>query len=299
MKALSFSPKRSFERGKYPIYFLIPGILLYIVFAIYPTITNFYYAMTDWSMKKSAITFIGLQQFQRIFQNNQFLDALKNSAIYGVSITILKVALGLMLALALNTKLRSKNILRSVYFLPIIISTVAVGLLFRSMMDPFNGFLNQLLQKLGFANLPGWITDPKMALWCCVLDEVWRSTGLCMAIFLSGLQSISSDYYEAATIDGASALQKFYRVTWPLLRPALTINLMMSLVTGLRGFEPIYYLTGGGPGNASQTIMTLSYKYMGEGLYGYSAAMNLFTIVAIVILAIPLLRAMTKKEVEM
>lgn len=288
-----------FEANKYPLYFLIPGMLLYFVFAIYPTITNFYFALTDWSIAKSDFQFIGLQQFQRILQNKHFLGSMKNSFIYGVSITVLKVSLGLILALALNQKFKSRYLLRSVYFFPIMISTVAVGLLFKSILDPYNGFLNSMLGKLGFTDLPLWISDTSLALWCCIFDEVWRSTGLCMAIFLSGLQSIPAEYYEAATVDGAGSWKKFTSITWPLLRPTLTINIMMTLVTGLRGFEPIYYLTGGGPGTSSQTVMTLAHKYMGEGLYAYSAAMNLFWIIVIVILAIPLLKGLTKQEVEL
>lgn len=274
-------------------------MLLYIVFAIYPTLTNFYYAMTDWSITKIQYDFVGLAQFQRILQNKSFLGALKNSFVYGISITVLKVTFGLLLALALNCKFKGRNLLRSVYFFPIMISTVAVGLLFKSILDPYNGFINTTLAKLGLEKLPLWISDTKLSIWCCIFDEVWRSTGLCMAIFLSGLQSIPTEYYEAATVDGAGPWRKFVNITWPLLRPTLTINVMMTLVTGLRGFEPIYYLTGGGPGTSSQTVMTLAHKYMGEGLYAYSAAMNLFLIVIIIILAIPLLRSMTKKEVEL
>lgn len=291
--------RRSFEGKKYPLYFLIPGMIVYVLFAIYPTLTNFFYAMTNWSVTKIDYDFIGLEQFGRILQNKSFLGALKNSFLYGISITVLKVFFGLLLALALNNKFKSSNVLRSIYFFPIMISTVAVGLLFESMLDPYNGFVNAALSRLGFENLPLWISDTKLSIWCCVFDEVWRSTGLCMAIFLSGLQSIPADLYEAATVDGAGPWRKFVHITWPLLRPTLTVNVMMTLVTGLRGFEPIYYLTGGGPGTSSQTVMTLAHKYMGEGLYGYSAAMNLFLIVIILILAIPLLRMMTKKEVEL
>ena len=299
MKGESLRPRATAERKMYPCWLLLPALALYLIFAIYPTLSNAYYSLTDWSMQKSEISFVGLTQFIRILKNPKFWGALKNSAIYGGSITILKVFLGLLLALGLNRKIRSASFLRSVYFLPIIISTVAVGLIFRSLMHPTNGFLNQMLMSLGVKNPPQWITDPTLSIWCCVIEETWRSTGLCMAVFLSGLQSIPKDYYEAATIDGASAWQRFCAITWPLLRPTLTINVMMSLVNGLRGFEPIYYLTGGGPGTSSQTVMTLAYKYMAEGLYSYSAAINFFLIFVILLLSIPLLRMMTRKEVEL
>jgi len=143
----------------------------------------------------------------------------------------------------------------------------------------------------------GWIGDPKLAIHCTSLMEIWRATGISMAIYLAGLQTISKDYYEASTIDGASGWKKFTKITLPLLMPAITINIMLCLIYGFRMFEVIYFLTQGGPGTSSEVMMTLVYKYMGMGLYGYGAAINMILVIFIVAVTIPILIFMIRKEV--
>ena len=289
----------AFMKSKYPIYFIIPGLVLYVVFAIYPTLSNLYYSFTDWSIKVNDISFIGFEQFKRVLENDQFFTALGNTVMYALGTTIGKTGLGLLLAIALNRKMRGKNILRSIYFFPTIISTVALGLLFQALLNPYGGAVNNVLGLLGVNHPPMWIADPQLAIWCCVLLGVWAHSGVTMAIFLSGMQAIPNEYYQASQIDGANSWQKFKNITWPLLRPALTISVVLNFTTGLRGFEVINFLTGGGPGNSSQTLMTLAYKYMGEGLFAYSATISLLLIIIILILGIPLIKAMTKSEVEL
>jgi raffinose/stachyose/melibiose transport system permease protein len=203
------------------------------------------------------------------------------------------------LALGLNRNIKSRNLLRAIYFFPNIMSTVALGLLFQAIMNPYDGFLNRVLTGMGVDNPPMWIIDPKMAIWCSIIVAVWAQSGVTMAIFLAGLQSIPLEYYEAAKIDGAGAWQNFKNITWPLLRPSLTINVVLNFTTGLRGFEIVYYLTAGGPGNASHTLMTLAHKYMGDGLFAYSATINLILILLILVLGLPVILGMRKSEVEL
>ena len=281
----------------YPWTFLIPGLAIYLLFFFYPTISGFYYALTNWNSRALQIKFIGFSQFIEVLKNPTILLAFKNTLIYAFTITIVKNIIGLALALALNAKIKSRTALRAIFFAPAILNVVAMGLVFKGLMNPTTGFFNTALHTLGLDFLVNnWITDPKIAIHCTSLMEIWRATGISMAIYLAGLQAIPSDYYEAATLDGAYGWKKFKNVTLPLLAPSVTINVILCLIYGFRMFEVIQYLTEGGPGDASQVMQTLAYKYMGQGLFGYSAAINVVLVVFILIVTIPLLIYMRRRD---
>ena len=272
-----------------------------MVFFIVPTINGFYYSLTDWSSNRSAdISFVGLRQFAEVWRNPDLGIAFKNTIVYSITITAAKNILGLALALALNEKMKTRSALRAVYFSPMILNVVAMGLIFRSLLDPFNGFLNKTLRELGLGVFAvGWIADPRWSIHSVSLMEIWRATGVAMAIYLAGLQAIPKDYYEAALIDGAGFWHKLKCITIPLLGPAITVNVLLCLVYGFRMFEVIYFLTQGGPGSSSQVLMTLTYKYMGMGLFGYSAAINVILVLMNCVVAIPILLYLRRREVEM
>jgi len=283
------------------MWFIIPGIAIYLVFFIVPTFNGFFYSLTDWSSNKGGdIAFVGLKQFSEVWRNPDLGIAFRNTIVYSITITVVKNVLGLLIALALNEKIKSRNALRAAFFSPMILNVVAMGLIFRGLLDPYNGFVNNTLRNLGLGVFAiGWIADPRWAIHSVSLMEIWRATGVAMAIFLAGLQGIPKDYYEAATIDGAGFWQKFKSITFPLLGPAITVNVLLSLVYGFRMFEVIYFLTQGGPGSSSQVLMTLAYKYMGMGLYGYSAAINVMLVLLNCAVAIPILLYLRRREVEL
>jgi len=282
------------------MWFILPGIALYLVFFLVPTFNGFFYSMTDFSSNKGdVITFIGFKQYTEVWKNPDLGIALRNTVVYSITITVVKNILGIALALALNEKIRSKSALRAVYFSPAILNVVAMGLIFKGLLDPYNGFVNNTLRSLGLDFFAvGWIADPQWSIHSVSLMEIWRATGIAMAIYLAGLQAIPKDYYEAALIDGAGFWQKFKNITLPLLGPAITVNVLLCLVYGFRMFEVIYFLTQGGPGSSSQVLMTLIYKYMGMGLYGYSAAMNVILVLLNCAIAIPIVLYLRKREVE-
>lgn len=285
---------------RYPWTFLVPALAIYLLFFFYPTVSGFYYALTNWNSRSTEIKYIGFSQFLDVLENPTILLAFKNTLIYAFTITIVKNIIGLLLALALNAKIKSRSVLRAVYFAPAILNIVAMGLVFKGLMNPTTGFFNTALHALGLDFLVNnWITDPQIAIHCTSLMEIWRATGISMAIYLAGLQAIPSDYYEAATLDGAHGWSKFKSITLPLLAPSVTINIILCLIYGFRMFEVIYYLTGGGPGDASQVMQTLAYKYMGQGLFGYSAAINVILVVFILIVTIPLLTYMRRRDSQM
>ncbi|WP_051109218.1 carbohydrate ABC transporter permease [Paenibacillus ginsengihumi] len=282
----------------YPVMFVVPAFVIYAVFFIYPTVLGFYYSFTDWNATETTIRFVGLAQFTEVMRNPDFVIALKNTFLYAAITTIGKNVIPLLLAVLLTMGMRSRNALRAVYFSPAILNIVAVGLIFQGLLNPHTGFVNNLLRsmKLDFLAL-GWIGDPSLSIYAACLMEIWRASGITMAIYIAGIQNISADYYEAAEIDGATAWAKFVHVTLPLLMPAITINVLLSVIYGARMFEGVYFLTQGGPGNSSEVLMTLVYKYMGQGLYGYSTALNLILVLLIILISMPLLSYLTKKEV--
>jgi raffinose/stachyose/melibiose transport system permease protein len=284
---------------KYPILFTVPALIIYTLFFSVPTLASLYYSFTDWSANSSEINFVGFSQFIEVMKNPDINRSLFNTFIYSIVTTVFKNCFGLAIAVALNMKFRSKDTLRAVFFSPAILNIVAMGLIFQGLLNPFTGFVNNTLRSIGLDFLAlGWIGDSSLAIYSACIMEIWRASGIAMAIFIAGLQTIPKDYYEASTIDGANMWQKFRNITIPLLMPSITINVLLSLIYGFRMFEVIYYLTQGGPGNSSQVIMTMTYKYMGDGLYAYSSAMNLMLIIMIVIITVPILRYMNKKEVE-
>lgn len=302
MEKILVKPKVEYSnRGisKYPISFILPALTIYVVFFVYPTLAGFYYSFTDWNASSTQINFIGLQQFREVFKNPDLSNAMWNTIIYSITITIFKNVFGIILAVALTTSLKSKDTLRAIFFSPAILNVVAMGLIFQGLLNPFTGFVNNTLRAVGLDFLAlGWIGDPTLAIYCTSMMEIWRATGIAMAIYIAGLQTIPKDYYEASTIDGANGWQKFTKITLPLLMPAITINVLLCLIYGFRMFEVIYFLTQGGPGSSSEVMMTLAYKYMGLGTYGYSAAINMILVVFIILVSTPILWYMRSREVE-
>ncbi|PYI51286.1 carbohydrate ABC transporter permease [Paenibacillus flagellatus] len=294
-------PRRQRHRPPlyYPILFAVPALIVYLVFFFYPTVLGFYYSFTDWNATGAEVRFVGVAQFAEVVRNPDFANALKNTFLYAAITTIGKNVIPLGLAVLLTMGMRSRNALRAVYFSPAILNIVAVGLIFQGLLNPHTGFVNNVLRSLNLDFLAlGWIGDPSLSIYSACLMEIWRASGITMAIYIAGIQNIPSDYYEAAAIDGASAWSKFIHVTLPLLMPAVTINVLLSVIYGARMFEGIYFLTQGGPGNSSEVLMTLVYKYMGQGLYGYSTALNLILVLLIVAISMPLLSYMQKREAE-
>jgi raffinose/stachyose/melibiose transport system permease protein len=283
----------------YPITFAVPALVLYCVFFILPTVSGFYFAFTNWNSSSSKIAFVGLSQFVEVLKNSDLTGAFKNTFAYAITTTILKNLIGLALALFLSRRIPSRNALRAVYFAPAVLNIVAIGLVFRALLDPNYGLLNNILRRAGLGVFAlGWIFDPKLAIYCGSLVEIWRATGIAMAIYIAGLATIPKEYYEACRIDGANAWQRFHRITLPLLMPAITINVLLSVVYGIRMFEVIYFLTEGGPGDASAVIMTKAYEYMGMGLYAYSSAFTMLLVLLTILVSIPLLVYLRKKETE-
>ncbi len=278
---------------------LIPALCIYVIFFILPTITGFFYSFTDWTPSKDKITFIGLENFKYIFKDDVILLALKNTLIFTLVNVVVKNVGGLLLAVALNSKIRMKNFFRAVFYTPAILSAVVVSLIFIPVFNPDAGLLNSFLRAIGLESLTQyWLSNIKIALYTVCAVSIWQWTGFQMTIYLAGLQTIPVDYYEAATIDGAGPVKKFFYVTIPLLAPSININVMLCLIGGLKVFGEVYALTGGGPGNATAVLQTQILSMFGEGRWGLGTALNILLFIGVSLIAVPLLLKMRKQEVE-
>lgn len=279
---------RAGELGKYFVIFILPVLIIYLLFSITPFLYTIYYSFTDYTdMNPINLHFVGLKNYIKVLQTPVMLAAIKNSVIYAILLTGFQTLLGLPLAFVLNQKLKSRNLLRAVFFFPAVFSSLIIGYLWNFIMSSSDfGLINNILHQLGLGTL-NFFTS-KNALYSVILTQIWQWTGWAMVIFLANLQSISPDLYEAAEIDGANGLKKFMYVTLPLMCPSVKIVIVTGLIGGMKVFDIIYSMTSGGPGDATQTVMTVMMKKgISEGFYSTGSAFGVcFFIIVLAISAI-------------
>lgn len=289
------------EKKFYPNYFTYPAIIVFTIFYCFPIIASFIMSFTNWNIKRiSEPKFVAFKNFARLFKDDYFLLALKNTVLFAVVTTLGIVILGLLLALLLNSAIKGKTFLRTCFYLPAVLSLIVVGIMFKAVFKLDGGILNQILTTIGLESLTrDWLGDGKTAMWSIIFVQIWKWSGFAMTIYLAGLQGISKDYYEAATIDGAGTWDKFKNITLPLLAPAFTVVITMNTIGGFKVFEQVYVMTNGGPGNATQVLNTYIYKEFSKGTLGRSSAASLLLFLMISVIAVLVNRALTKREVEM
>ena len=279
---------RAGELGKYFVIFILPALIIYLLFSITPFLYTIYYSFTDYTdMNPINLHFVGLKNYIKVLQTPVMLAAIKNSVIYAILLTGFQTLLGLPLDFVLNQKLKSRNLLRAVFFFPAVFSSLIIGYLWNFIMSSSDfGLINNILHQLGLGTL-NFFTS-KNALYSVILTQIWQWTGWAMVIFLANLQSISPDLYEAAEIDGANGLKKFMYVTLPLMCPSVKIVIVTGLIGGMKVFDIIYSMTSGGPGDATQTVMTVMMKKgISEGFYSTGSAFGVcFFIIVLAISAI-------------
>ncbi len=289
--------KRSLDKY-YSYTMVIPVLVLFFVLTIIPSFASLFYSFTYWDVFTTK--WIGLQNYEVILTNPDMNIAFKNTFIFTVVVTVFKTGLGMLLAVFLNQKLRTRNFLRAVCFTPAVLNNVAVGLIFTAIMRPDRGFLNRFLNSVGLGFLSqDWLTNPHLAIYSIAGIEIWKWTGFTMAILLAGLQSIPGDYYEAAEIDGATKVQKFWSITLPLVMPTFNTVLIMNIMGGLQVFDIIWAVTGGGPGTSTETFSTLFFRQFTTGKYGLASASGLILGLLVAIISLCSYNALRKKEVEL
>jgi raffinose/stachyose/melibiose transport system permease protein len=279
------SARSRHQRRSAPWWFIIPGLAFYLFVIIVPGVQGAFYAFTSWDGLSSQKVFIGVKNFVQIFTDQLALQAIRQTLELTAAVTVGLVVFGLALALALRSLLKTRSILRVVFFAPVVIAPVMIAYLWQFILGPF-GALNTVLTTLHLPQLElSWLGSPSVALWSVSAVIIWQYSGYAMVIFLAGLESIPPEVNEAALVDGATPFQRFRFVTFPLLSPAFVIVLTLAVIMGLKQFETVWIMTQGGPGNATQTLATLIYQEafsLNDFGYGTALALVLSVLVMIV-----------------
>jgi len=257
--------------------FVLPALALILILIAYPFILAVYFSLTD-KMVGKASHFVGLKNFVELFKSDMFLRTARNSFVYTVSAVSLKFALGMGMALLLNQQFKGRNIIRGVYLLPWIVPMAISGVAWIWMYDSVFGVINYMLRisKISLRGIP-WRSDPTFAMISVIIANVWRGTPFFGVSLLAGLQAIPYELYEAADVDGAGKLDKFFHITLPQLRQVILIVTLFSTIWTFADFETVYVITRGGPANTTHLFATLSYQVgLVAGQLGKGTAISLF-----------------------
>jgi len=239
--------------------FLLPSAILTLVLGIYPIAWAFRYMFYNYKGYGTA-RFIGLDNFTRILHDSQFWDSVVNTFVYAGGKLLLSIPLSLLLAAILNRGLKGKHLLRAVFFMPTVISTAVMAVVFFTIFNSYNGILNQFLIKFNITSSGiDWL-GPKHAMLTVILVAVWGAVGNYMLLFLAGLQNIPEDVYESSALDGANKVQQFRYITLPMLGPVMQMVIMLAIITALKGYESIMVLTEGGPAGKTEVMFLYLYK---------------------------------------
>ena len=264
------------NEGNLAFLLLLPTMVLLGLFIAYPFIRGLLLSVTDTRVGVEG-PFVGLQNFERLISDPIFHLVVWNTCWYTFVTTIFKLGLGLWLALLLNRSFRFKAFTRAFILLPFIIPTVLSTFAWKWMFDPTFSVLNWILYKLGFiSSAVNWLGDPELAMFSIIVVNIWRGVPFFAISLLAGLQTISPDLNEAAAIDGAPPLKRFWYITWPLLLPVTMVVVLFSVIQTFADFQIVYVLTGGGPANATHLFSTYAYQLgVGTGLLSQGAAVSL------------------------
>ncbi len=265
--------------------FYIPALLFLILFVAYPLGNAFRVSLLKWNGYSTHKTFVGIQNYIRMVADPTFWVSFRNTCLYGFGSTLFQQILGLLLALFVNSKIKGRNLIRTIVYLPAMMSGLVMGYIQYFFFQYDKGVLNEIISWFGFAPVD-WMGQGGRAVAIIIFVNVWQFTGLSMIIYLAGLQNVSAAYYEAAEIDGANSMQIFKYITLPSLYPSIVSSTMFNLIGGLKLFDVIQAMTGGGPGNASHSLSSyLTREYFGAEKAGYAGALGVFIFVFIMLVS--------------
>ena len=273
-----------------PYLFLLPAITALLLTIFLPAIQAFSLSFTQYDYDLTQLPrWVGLTNFQRLGSDRVFWQTIGNTLLYLVGVVPILVIVPLILAIVVNQKLRGIYWFRTAYYTPVVVSMVVAGIAWKALYTN-NGILNQFLKQLGGDSIP-WLTSPQLALWSVMLVTVWKGLGYYMVIYLAGLQAISPELYEAAAIDGSDGWQKHWDITFPLMRPYLSLVAVISAISATKVFEEIYVMTQGGPRNSSKTVVYYLYERAFQDLdISYACTIGLVLFLGILVLSIINLR---------
>lgn len=277
--------------------FLVPTLCVYLYFAILPTINVVGFSLTDWNGISPVKNWVGFDNYVRLFSDRIFWEAFQNTFLWSAVIVLINVGLGLVIAAMLSRVWRARLLLQTLIILPVVLSPMAVATIWRWMYQP-DGVINRALEGIGLEGWARpWLGDPQVVLFALAFAHSWSTIGLSVIIFLAGLQSVDEDLYDAAKIDGASALQAFRYITVPALRPVTAVVFILTLTTAFRAFDLIWATTQGGPVRFSEILSTYMYKRGAlENQYGYGAAIGVALLVIVSLATLIYLRLQTRED---
>ncbi|HEY3141047.1 MAG TPA: sugar ABC transporter permease [Acidimicrobiales bacterium] len=298
------TPKRSARRRRQRradfALFAAPGILVYVCFVLAPIVLSFSYSLTDYNPFSPPTENVGARNYQDLFSDQEFLQSLRVTTTLTLIVVIVPNVLGLAVALLLDRRGWLYNGLRSVFFVPMVLSSVVVSVIWTRLLD-HDGPVNHVLRSLGVSHPPGWLSDPDLALYTLSSIVAWQMLGFCVVVWLAGLQSVPRDLLEAAELDGATAFQRFRDVTWRLLAPALTINTVVLLISAFKLFDHVQVITRGGPGRG--TTNTIAFNILDTGFtenrQGYASAMAVTMLVIIACASAVALKLLQRREISL
>lgn len=278
--------------------FVLPAALIYAYIVLWPAVQGLYYSMTDWDGLQADFDFVGLQNFGRIFADPVSVKAITNTFVYATVTTVFENLFGLLIALALHSRIKSRHVLRVVFFLPVVILSIVVAYLWKFIFTPGNGVFTEIVHFLGFTDVePNMMGSPDTVVIAICIMVVWQFTGFTMIIYLAGLQNVPQEQLESAALDGAGSWQRFWNVVRPALAPALTINLILSMIRGFMIFDQIWVTTLGGPADTSHSLSTLVYRTAFQfGKFGQGAALAVVLTIFVAILGIFQYRAQLRMK---
>jgi sn-glycerol 3-phosphate transport system permease protein len=278
-----------------PYAMVAPSILIFLFFFIYPIFYMIYLSMHKWNFISPDKTFVGTDNFKDLFSDSEFLQVIRNTFSYTLFTVSLTIVLALLIALWVNRQGTLYSVVQGLIFSPHIVSLVSVSMLWMWIMDPQYGLLNWLLGSVGLPELQ-WLSDPKTSLFSLVIVAIWKSVGFNTLVFIAGLQSISSQIYEAAALDDASRWRTFYKLTLPMLSPTLFFLVITNLIGSFQVFETISIMTDGGPVNSTSTLVFYIYQY-GFRFFkiGYASSAGAILLVVIGLLTILYFKLLSRK----
>jgi len=291
--------KRSRIGVRPPVWFLIPAVVVYLIVVVVPNLRGFGYAFTDWDGISAGFDFVGFKNFAHLLDDPNTVSAFTNTILFTLGTALLQNVVGLGLALVCNSLIKTKQWLRLVFFLPVVLTPIVTAYLWSYLLNP-DGTVNELLRQAGLgAFQQDWLGDPGIALWSIVFAAVWQGVGFTMVIYLAGLQGVSQDVLEAAAIDGAGPSRRLFQVILPLINGAVVINVLLTLTSGLKQFDLVFAMTSGGPAGATQTLAFIIYKNAFTNLdYPTAVAQGVVLTLIVAVVAIVQLRLTTRKGLE-
>lgn len=284
----------------FPYLMTAPALILFSLLVLWPLCYGAYTSFFRWD-GMSAMKWVGTDNYKYLLEDEIFITAMKNTVKYALLVLVFKNLIGLTLALVVNQQKRLKGFTRTAIYMPVTFSYVVVGVLWMWIFDPNFGLLNGFLQLIGLSSwIQGWLSDPKIALYSVVVAETWKWMGYHMVLYLAGLQAIPEELYEAARLDGANTIQRFFKITIPQLNSTLVLNFVMALTGAfVNNYTLINVMTNGGPFYSTETAMTYAVRQVFKyNNLGKANAISIVLFLVVIILGFVQLKATTRDVYE-